>query len=66
MNKIKVNVHIWSRGYQGVRYNRPSSSYDRVVNLLVVYDEKDLQWHYCGIPKLSRLLHHTETYNPPI
>ena len=64
MNKIKVNVHVWSKGYQGVRYNRPSSSYDRVVNLLVVYDEKDLQWHYCGIPKLSRLLHHTETYNP--
>ena len=64
INKIKVNVHVWSNGYQGVRYNRPSISYERVVNLLIVYNDKEPQWHYCGIPKLSRLLYHTERYNP--
>ena len=47
LNQIKVNVHLWERGFQGVRYNSVSSSrYDRVVNLLLVYNEQDPHWHF--------------------
>ena len=57
LNKIKIIVHIWQNGLKGVRYNKLSSCYDRVVNLLLVYQDEN--WHYCGVPKLSRLYYHT-------
>ena len=57
LNKIKIIVHIWQNGLKGVRYNKINSCYDRVVNLLLVYENEN--WHYCGIPKISRLYYHT-------
>ena len=61
LNNIKIVVHVWEKGLKGVRYNNRSSTYERVVNLLIVHEDNSEEWHYCGIPKLSRLYHHTQT-----
>ena len=58
LNNIKIIVHIWDKGLKGVRYNRRSSTYDRVINLLLIYNEQSQIWHYCGITNLSRLYYH--------
>ena len=58
-NNMKIVVHIWQNGLKGVRYNKRSSTYDRVVNLLLIYSEQSQIWHYCGISNLSRLYYHT-------
>ena len=63
LNNIKIIVHLWEKGLQGVRYNKTSSNYERVVNLLLVYNENSPHWHYCGITKLDRLYHHTKPYH---
>ena len=63
LNQIKINVHVWEKIYKGVCYNERKSNYDRVVNLLLVHNENDDHWHYCGIPKLERLVSHTRTSN---
>ena len=59
LNNMKIVVHVWQNGLKGVRYNRRSSTYNRVVHLLLVYSEQSQIWHYCGISSLSRLYHHT-------
>lgn len=56
LNKIKIIVHVWEKGIKGVRYNKLSSTFERVVNLLLIHE--DGLWHYCGIPKLERLYSH--------
>ena len=61
LNQIKVNVHVWEKGLKGVRYNSRSSCYERVVNLLIVNGEEYQRWHYCAIPKISRLYSHLKT-----
>ena len=58
LNKIKIVLHVWEKGMKGVRYNSRSSSYERLVNLLVVREDNSQKWHYCGIPTLSRLYAH--------
>ena len=63
MNNIKIVVHLWEGGLKGVRYNERASVYDRVVNILLVYNDSNPEWHYCGIPKISRLYQHLEKYN---
>ena len=62
LNDLKVNVHVWENGLKGIRYNNPASTSPKTVNLLLVHGENG-QWHYCGIPKLSRLYHHTKRTN---
>ena len=57
LNKIKIVVHLWEKGLKGPRYNKLTSTYDRVINLLLVYQEDSGNWHYCGIPNVSRLYH---------
>ena len=59
-NNLKINVHVWDKGLQGCRYNRRSTIAERTVNLLLVVNS-DGERHYCGIPSLSRLYHHTKT-----
>ena len=40
LNNIKIIIHLWEKGaLQGVRYNKTSSQYERVINLLLVYQE---------------------------
>ena len=57
-NKIKIVVHVWEKGLKGARYNSRSTCYERVVNLLLVKQDDSEEWHYCGIPKISRLYTH--------
>ena len=59
LNNIKIVVHVWQNGLKGVRYNKRSSTYDKVVHLLLVYSEQSQIWHYCGVSSLSRLYCHT-------
>ena len=64
-NDIKIIIHVWNRGLEGVAYNRRQSTYKRVVNLLLVMDS-DGNRHFCGIPTLSRLYFHTKlSHNMP-
>jgi ssDNA-binding Zn-finger/Zn-ribbon topoisomerase 1 len=60
LNNIKIVLHVWEKGLKGVRYNSRSSCYERTVNLLLVKEDDSEEWHYCGIPKISRLYHHLE------
>ena len=59
MNDVKVNIHVWEKGLQGIRHNSRKNTSPRTVNLLLVVGENG-QKHYCGIPALSRLYHHTK------
>ena len=58
LNNIKVVVHVWERGLRGIRYTNRKNTSPRTVNLLLVVN-KHGQQHYCGIPQISRLYHHT-------
>lgn len=60
MNNLKINVHVWENGLKGIRYNNPANTSPRTVNLLLIQGENG-RWHYCGIPKLSRLYNHLKT-----
>ena len=63
MNDMKVNIHVWEKGLEGIRYNNHKNTSKRTVNLLLVSNDKGQQ-HYCGIPKLSRLYHSSKkTHN---
>ena len=59
MNDLKVNIHVWDKGLQGIRYNSRKNTSPRTVNLLLIVGENG-RHHYCGIPKRSRLYHHTQ------
>ena len=59
LNKIKINVHVWDKGLQGCVYNKPQVLADKTINLLLVVNSQG-ERHYCGIPSLSRLYHHTK------
>ena len=67
LNNIKVNVHAWAKGLKGMRYNSRKNTTPRTVNLLLVVNEEGDQ-HYCGIPKLNKLYHHTRKslYGPHV
>ena len=61
LNKIKINVHVWEDGQlKGCVYNDHKVLSDRTLNILLVVG-KHGERHYCGIPSLSRLYHHTKT-----
>ena len=62
LNNLKINVHVWERGLQGVRYNDRKVVAPRTVNVLLVINS-DGERHYCGIPNLSRLYYHKVTDN---
>ena len=59
LNKFKINIHVWSKGLQGCRYNNSKSIYDKTINLLLIINDQGEQ-HYCGISSLSRLYHHSK------
>ena len=59
LNNLKINIHVWDKGLQGVVYNRRSVLAPRTVNLLLVVNEAG-ENHYCGIVSLSRLYYHTK------
>ena len=58
-NNIKINVHVWEKGLQGLRYNSRKNLAPRTVNLLLVTNAEGDR-HYCGIISLSRLYRHTK------
>ena len=58
LNNLKLNIHVYDKGLQGVRYNRRSVLAPRTVNILLVVNEQG-EKHYCGITQLSRLYWHT-------
>lgn len=62
LNKIKIVIHLWDKELQGVWNNKAESKYVLVVNILLVYNEANAYWHYCGIPKLERLFSHTKSH----
>ena len=63
LNNLKINVHVWEKGQlQGCVYNDPKVLAPNTVNLLLVIGS-DGERHYCGIPSLSRLYHHTKNTN---
>ena len=63
LNKIKINIHLWEKGeLQGCIYNDRNVLTDKTINILLVVGSQGEQ-HYCGIPSLSRLYHHTKTTN---
>jgi len=60
LNDIKINIHIWEKGLQGCIYNNRKVLSAKTINLLLVVGSEG-ERHYCGIPSLSRLYHHTKT-----
>ena len=62
MNDLKVNVHVWEKGLQGIRHNSRKNTSPRTVNLLLIVNENG-QRHFCGIPKVTRLYRHTTKTN---
>ena len=60
-NDIKINLHVYDKGLQGLRYNNSRFVGSKTVNLLLVI--VDGVGHYCAIPKLSRLYYSTFSSN---
>ena len=61
LNNLKINIHVWERGQlQGCVYNNPKVLSDKTINLLLVVGSEG-ERHYCSIPSLSRLYHHTKS-----
>ena len=59
LNNLKINIHVWEKGLQGCAYNDRKVLADRTINLLLVVGSEG-ERHYCGIPSLSRLYHHSK------
>ena len=63
LNNIKINIHVWEKGQLlGCIYNDNKVLAPKTINLLLVVGN-DGNKHYCGIPSLSRLYHHTKSTN---
>ena len=63
LNNLKINIHVWEDGeLKGCIYNDHKVLSDKTINLLLVVNSQG-ERHYCGIPSLSRLYHHTKNTN---